>query len=133
MARFDRLTVYNTMIADGIVPLFYYSDATVTLQIASALAKGGARLLEFTNRGDFALDVFGALVKMLAKEHPQMIVGVGSIEDAPTAALFIANGANFVVAPNFNPDIARLCNRRKIAYLPGIAALPKSQSQKKQA
>jgi 2-dehydro-3-deoxyphosphogluconate aldolase / (4S)-4-hydroxy-2-oxoglutarate aldolase len=123
MARFDRLTVYNTMIADGMVPLYYHADVETALSIAGALARGGARTVEFTNRGDFALDVFSALVKTLAREQPQIIVGVGSIEDAPTAALFLAHGANFVVAPNFNPDVARLCNRRKIAYLPGVGSV----------
>ena len=58
MARFDRLTVYQTMFADGMVPLFYHADIEVARQIMRALAEGGGRLLEFTNRGDFAIEVF---------------------------------------------------------------------------
>jgi 2-dehydro-3-deoxyphosphogluconate aldolase/(4S)-4-hydroxy-2-oxoglutarate aldolase len=80
-------------------------------------------VLEFTNRGDFAIDVFSALVKYAAQHLPDFIIGIGSVEDAPTAALFIAQGANFVVGPNFNPEIARLCNRRKIAYMPGCGSV----------
>jgi 2-dehydro-3-deoxyphosphogluconate aldolase/(4S)-4-hydroxy-2-oxoglutarate aldolase len=123
MSRFDRLTVYNTMLADGMVPLFYHADAHVAVAVAGALARGGARLLEFTNRGDFAIEVFSTLVKTLAREQPEMIVGVGTVDDSATAALYIQHGANFVVAPTFNSEVARVCNRRKIAYIPGVATV----------
>lgn len=123
MARFDRLTVLNTVLEVGLVPLFYHGDAEVAQQVAGALSRGGSRVLEFTNRGDFALEVFIPLIKACAKNYPDLIVGVGSIEDAPTAALFIAHGANFVVGPNFNEEVARLCNRRKIAYMPGCGTV----------
>jgi 2-dehydro-3-deoxyphosphogluconate aldolase/(4S)-4-hydroxy-2-oxoglutarate aldolase len=123
MARFDRLTVYNTMLADGLVPLFYHPDSALTQQVAGALAKGGCHLLEFTNRGDFALNTFSELVLNSAKTHPDLIIGIGSVEDAATAALYLAHGANFVVGPHFNEEIARLCNRRKIPYLPGCGSV----------
>lgn len=123
MARFDRLQVFNTVIEDGLVPLFFNSSFETSKNIAAALHHGGCRILEFTNRGDFAIEVFSALVKDSAKSLPGLIIGVGSVEDAPTAALFIAHGANFVVGPNFNPEIARLCNRRKIAYMPGCGTV----------
>jgi 2-dehydro-3-deoxyphosphogluconate aldolase/(4S)-4-hydroxy-2-oxoglutarate aldolase len=123
MARFDRLKVLNTVLEDGLVPLFFNSNLEAARQIAGALHNGGSHVLEFTNRGDFAIEVFGALVKDSAQHLPDLILGVGSVEDAPTAALFIAHGANFVVGPNFNPDIARLCNRRKIAYMPGCGTV----------
>jgi 2-dehydro-3-deoxyphosphogluconate aldolase/(4S)-4-hydroxy-2-oxoglutarate aldolase len=123
MARFDRLTVLNTVLDVGLVPLFYHGDAEVAQQVAGALARGGSRVLEFTNRGDFAFEVFVPLIKACAKNYPDLIVGVGSVEDAPTAALFIAHGANFVVGPNFNEEVARLCNRRKIAYMPGCGTV----------
>src|SRR5688572_14925768 len=105
------------------VPLFYNSNAETSMQIAGALARGGAHALEFTNRGDFAAEVFSALVKDCAKANPELIIGVGSVEDAPTAALFIAHGANFVVGPSFDEDTARLCNRRKITYMPGCGTI----------
>ena len=123
MAQVDRLTVYNTILADGMVPLFFHADVQTTTRTAAALNAGGSHVLEFTNRGDFAIEVFSALVKHTAQHLPDFIVGIGSIEDAPTAALFIAHGANFVVGPNFNPEIARLCNRRKIAYMPGCGSV----------
>jgi 2-dehydro-3-deoxyphosphogluconate aldolase/(4S)-4-hydroxy-2-oxoglutarate aldolase len=123
MARFDRLTVLNTMMADGMVPLFYEPDIERAKALCAALAAGGSRLLEFTNRGDFAVEVFGGLVKHCASACPQLILGVGSVEDAATAALFLAHGANFIVSPIFDEATARLCNRRKIPYLPGCGSL----------
>ena len=123
MARFDRLTVLNTVLHDGMVPLFYEANLERAQALAGALARGGSRVLEFTNRGDFAIEVFGGLVKWAAAEHPQLVIGVGSVDDAPTAALFLAHGANFVVGPTLVEDVARLCNRRKVAYLPGCGSL----------
>jgi len=121
MAQFDRLTVYNIMIEDGLVPLFYNQDIEKTKKITEALVKGGSQVLEFTNRGDLAIEVFSELINYSIKEYPNLIVGVGSVIDTPTAALYIAYGANFIVGPTFNKEIALLCNKRKIAYIPGAA------------
>lgn len=121
MARFSRLEVISTILDLGLVPLFYDPDLKTAIEIVSALGKGGARVVEFTNRGEMAYPVFVELAGHFARADPSLILGVGSIVDAPTAALFIASGANMIVGPSFNLEIARLCNRRKIAYLPGCA------------
>jgi 2-dehydro-3-deoxyphosphogluconate aldolase / (4S)-4-hydroxy-2-oxoglutarate aldolase len=123
MARFDRLTVLTTMIDVGLVPLFYHDDFEICQQVIHALADGGARVVEFTNRGDQAMEVFKALVPYFAKAEPRLILGVGSIVDAPTAAIAISYGANFVVGPMLNAEVARVCNRRKIAYMPGCGTV----------
>lgn len=122
MARFSRLEVLNTMVATGLVPVFYHGDVEIAKKIAQAVAEGGAKTIEFTNRGDFAPWVFKELSEYVNKSLPNVILGVGSVVDAPTAALYIASGANFVVGPVLNPEIARLCNRRKIAYSPGCGS-----------
>jgi 2-dehydro-3-deoxyphosphogluconate aldolase / (4S)-4-hydroxy-2-oxoglutarate aldolase len=119
MARFMRLEVVNTVLDVGLVPLFYNAEVDTAIEIVSALVRGGARLIEFTNRGEMAYPVFTELVKHFAKADPSVILGVGSVMDAPTAALYMASGANFIVGPNTNPEISRLCNRRKILYMPG--------------
>ena len=121
MARFMRLEVINTILDLGLVPLFYNSQVETAVEIVSAIARGGGRVVEFTNRGEMAYPVFSELVKHFAKANPSVILGVGSVMDAPTAALYLAAGANFIVGPSHNPEISRLCNRRKIAYLPGCA------------
>ena len=103
--------------------MFYHADVEVAIKVAEACAAGGLSVFEFTNRGDLAPEVFKGLSRYLAQEHPEIILGVGSVVDAPTAALYIAYGANFVVGPLLNPEIARLCNRRKIAYSPGCGSV----------
>ena len=118
MAKYDRLSVYRAMLDTGLIPLFYTGDVVEANAIAKAMTEGGSQVLEFTNRGEKALGVFAELVNA----NPKLIVGVGSVLDAPTAALFMAYGANFIVGPVFNPEVARLCNRRKIAYLPGCGS-----------
>ena len=123
MAMHTRLHVLNTMIDTGLVPVFYNGDVETAKNIVSACIEGGVRVIEFTNRGDFAYHVFTELSMHFAKTKPEAILGVGSVVDAPTAAMYIANGANFIVGPTLNPEIARLCNRRKIPYSPGCGTL----------
>lgn len=122
MARFSRLQVLNTIIDIGLVPVFYHEDVEVARRIVAACAAGGARVIEFTNRGDLAYQVFAELVRHFARREPDLILGVGSVLDPGTAALYISSGANFVVGPVLNAEVARVCNRRKIAYSPGCGS-----------
>ena len=122
MAGFSRLEVLNTILELGLVPVFYHKDTEVAKEVVTACAAGGARVVEFTNRGDFAFQVFGEVSHHFSQADPRVILGVGSVIDAPTAAMYIALGANFVVGPVFNPEVARLCNRRTIAYMPGCGS-----------
>lgn len=123
MAQFDRLTVLNAMVDIGVVPVFYHKDVSTTIAIIEACVAGGLRAVEFTNRGDLAHMVFAETMEHFLKSASEVIIGVGSVVDAPTAALYIANGANFVVGPLLNPEVARLCNRRKVAYSPGCGSV----------
>ncbi len=123
MARFTRIQVATVMEKTGFVPLFYHNDIEVCKEVLRACYNGGARLLEFTNRGDFAHEVFGELNKFAAKELPEMILGVGSVTDAASASLYMALGANFVVTPVYREDIAIVCNRRKVLWSPGCGSL----------
>ena len=107
----------------GMVPVFYHSDIEVAKQVLKACYDGGVRAFEFTNRGDFAQEVFAELVKYAARECPEMIVGIGSIVDPATAALYLQLGANFVVGPCYNPEISKVCNRRLVPYIPGCGSV----------
>ncbi len=123
MAQYSRIEVANAMKETGMIPLFFSNDIELSKQVLKACYDGGARLLEFTARGDFAHEVFGALVKYAVKELPGMILGVGSVTDAAAASLYMALGANFVVTPVFREDIAIACNRRKVLWSPGCGTL----------
>jgi 2-dehydro-3-deoxyphosphogluconate aldolase/(4S)-4-hydroxy-2-oxoglutarate aldolase len=123
MARFRRLEVLNAMIEGGLVPVFYQQDIEVAKKIAAAVAGGGAKVLEFTNRGDFAYQIFSQLVQWCQKETPALILGAGSVLDPGTAALYMNSGANFIVGPVLNAEVARACNRRKVAYVPGCGSV----------
>jgi 2-dehydro-3-deoxyphosphogluconate aldolase/(4S)-4-hydroxy-2-oxoglutarate aldolase len=123
MARYNKIEVLAAMMDTGMIPVYYHQDAETAKQVAKACYEGGVRAFEFTNRGDFAQEVFGELSKFAVKECPGLVLGIGSIVDAPTAALFIQLGANFVVGPLFNPEVARVCNRRLIPYTPGCGSV----------
>lgn len=123
MARFSKIQVLSTLNEQALVPLFYHSEIEVCKQVLSACYAGGARVLEFTNRGDFAHEVFADLSAFCEAELPQMILGIGSVVDAGTASLYMQLGANFVVSASLREDIAKVCNRRKIPYLPGCGSL----------
>ena len=123
MAQFTRIEVAQVMRESGMVPLFFHSDVEVAKKVLKACYDGGARLMEFTARGDFALEVFTALTKYAIKELPGMIMGVGSVTDAGAASAYMLNGANFVVTPVLREDIAMVCNRRKVLWSPGCGSL----------
>jgi 2-dehydro-3-deoxyphosphogluconate aldolase/(4S)-4-hydroxy-2-oxoglutarate aldolase len=110
------------MIETGLVPVFYHGDVEVATQIVEALAKAGVRCIEFTNRGDQAHLVFGELARRFNQDE-RVILGAGSVLDPGTAALYIQLGANFIVGPVLNAEVARLCNRRKVAYSPGCGSV----------
>ncbi len=123
MAKYSRLEVAMAMKDTGMVPLFYHADVELGKNIVKACYDGGAKVLEFTNRGDFAHEVFGELNRYALKNLPGMILGVGSVPDAGTASLFIQLGANFIVSPSLREDLAIVCNRRKILWSPGCGSL----------
>jgi 2-dehydro-3-deoxyphosphogluconate aldolase/(4S)-4-hydroxy-2-oxoglutarate aldolase len=118
----DRMAVLTAMMDQGVIPVFYHPDAEVCKKVIQACADGGAPCIEFTNRGDFASHVFYEVTKHFATADERVIMGVGSIVDAPTAGIYIANGAKFIVGPILNADVAKVCNRRKIPYSPGCGS-----------
>tara|TARA_R110000868_G_scaffold101630_1_gene279676 strand:- start:28188 stop:28886 length:699 start_codon:yes stop_codon:yes gene_type:complete len=118
----DRMAVLSAIMSQGVIPVFYHADFEICRNVIQACSNAGAKCIEFTNRGDFAASHFLDLARHFAKADPSVILGVGSIVDAPTAGLYIANGAKFIVGPVLNPDVAKVCNRRKIPYSPGCGS-----------
>lgn len=123
MANFTKIEVLQLLAEQGMVPLFYHPDVALGKKVLKAVYQGGGRVIEFTNRGDYAHEVFNELNKYCAKELPGMMLGVGSVTDTGTTALYLQLGANFIVTPSFREDVARTCNRRKIPYMPGCGTL----------
>lgn len=123
MSRYSRIQVFSKMEETGLVPLFFHEDADVVKQVVKACYQGGARLFEFTSRGDFAHEIYADLAKFCVKECPELILGVGSVTDAAAASLYMQMGANFIVTPVFREDIAIVCNRRKVLWSPGCGSL----------
>jgi 2-dehydro-3-deoxyphosphogluconate aldolase / (4S)-4-hydroxy-2-oxoglutarate aldolase len=123
MSKYSRIEVFLKMKETGMVPLFYHPDIEVCKKLAKACYDGGVRAIEFTNRGDFAQEVFGELSKYVKKELPEMAIGIGSVIDAGTASLFMQLGADFIVSPLLNPEMAKVCNRRKVLWSPGCGSV----------
>jgi 2-dehydro-3-deoxyphosphogluconate aldolase/(4S)-4-hydroxy-2-oxoglutarate aldolase len=123
MAKFTRIEVVTKMSETGMVPLFYQSDIEIAKKTLKACYDGGARLLEFTSRGDFAHNIFEELNQYALAELPEMIMGVGSVTDAAAASLYMQLGANFIVTPVLREDIAVVCNRRKVLWSAGCGSL----------
>lgn len=123
MKKLTRPEIAVKFRESGLVPLFYHSDAEIVKKVVKACYQGGARFFEFTNRGEFAHETFSEVVKYSRENCPEMILGVGSVTDAASASLYISLGAAFVVSPVLREDVAKICNRRKIHYLPGCGSL----------
>jgi 2-dehydro-3-deoxyphosphogluconate aldolase/(4S)-4-hydroxy-2-oxoglutarate aldolase len=121
MGLYERCEVVAKVIEVGLVPIFYYGNVEVAKKVCTAVVEAGSKLLEFTNRGPRAFMVFAELAKWRDSEKPGLILGAGTIIDPATAALYINLGADFIVGPSFNPEVAKLCNRRHVAYVPGCS------------
>lgn len=127
MARFTKADVLATIRNDGIVPVFHHHDEQVCTEVARRVAAGGLSTLEFTNRGDGAVDRFAHLMRWASDALPDLILGVGSVIDPATAGHVIDIGANFVFAPSFSAEVAIVCNRRNIPYVPGCGTVTEIQ------
>lgn len=115
----DRMDVYQRMISTGVIPLFYNSEIETSKKLILACYEGGAKVVEFTNRGEQALEVFVELRRFIREKNIDVALGIGSIVDPQTAAVYRAYGAQFFVGPFLDENLAKWCNKQKIAYLPG--------------
>jgi len=123
MSRFTRIQTALAMQQTGIIPVFYHADPDVCFEVIKACFNGGLKVFEFTNRGDYAHEVFGEINKRVSVELPQVVLGSGSVLDAPTASLYMQLGTNFIVSPVLKEDMAIVCNRRKVLWSPGCGSV----------
>ncbi|MGV3587915.1 MAG: bifunctional 4-hydroxy-2-oxoglutarate aldolase/2-dehydro-3-deoxy-phosphogluconate aldolase [Adhaeribacter sp.] len=115
----DKKQVLNTIVEQGMLPLFFYESPEVSLEIVKTLYRAGIRTLEYTNRGPAALDNFTFLKKELAAEFPDMQLGIGTIKTPADAEAFIKAGADYIIAPIVNPAVARVTNEAGLLWVPG--------------
>lgn len=115
----SRQVIIRRILDTGLLPTFYDPNPETAVEISNACVSGGVEAVEFTNRGEFAFEVFRKLMKASRTEASHVVLGVGTILDPATASLYINSGAQFVVGPVFNPAVAKICNRRKVVYIPG--------------
>jgi 2-dehydro-3-deoxyphosphogluconate aldolase/(4S)-4-hydroxy-2-oxoglutarate aldolase len=123
MARFTRIQVVLKMAEAGMIPVFFNSDVETCKQVIAACYKGGSRIFEFTNRGGYAHVIFEKINQWAAVEFPDMILGTGSVIDAPTAILYVQLESNFIVSPILNEEMGTVLNRRKILWSPGCGSV----------
>jgi len=116
-----RLDVAIKMRETGVIPLYYNPDINVMKEVISACYRGGMKIFEFTNRGDMAHELFAELSRWSQQEMPDLVLGVGTIVDAGTCSIYIQMGAKFIVSPLLNEEMARVCMRRKVLWMPGCA------------
>lgn len=105
--------------AQGMLPLYFYEDETVTLEVLKALYRAGIRLVEYTNRGEAALRNFSAMRALCETDLKGMYLGAGTIKNAEQAKLFIDAGADFIISPGFVPQVAGVADERGLLWVPG--------------
>jgi 2-dehydro-3-deoxyphosphogluconate aldolase/(4S)-4-hydroxy-2-oxoglutarate aldolase len=115
----DKKVILQSILGQGILPLFYWESPSVCLAVMRTLYKAGVRAVEYTNRGVAALDNFSMLKKALAAEAPDLYLGIGTIKSADEARAFIAAGADFIVAPIVNPEVAAVADEAGLLWVPG--------------
>jgi len=115
----DKRVILQSILGQGILPLFYWESPAVCLKVMQTLYKAGVRAVEYTNRGTAALDNFTMMKKALAAEAPDLYLGIGTIKSAAEARAFVAAGADFIVAPIVNPEVAAVAEQAGLLWVPG--------------
>jgi 2-dehydro-3-deoxyphosphogluconate aldolase/(4S)-4-hydroxy-2-oxoglutarate aldolase len=101
------------------LPLFFYEDTDVSVQIVRTLYKAGVRVMEYTNRAKEAFDNFKILKSVQEAEMPDLFLGIGTVKTEEDATRYINASADFIVAPTINPAIAIMVNEQSGLYIPG--------------
>jgi 2-dehydro-3-deoxyphosphogluconate aldolase/(4S)-4-hydroxy-2-oxoglutarate aldolase len=98
--------VTDTIVQQGILPLYFNTDETVSVEVLKALYKAGIKAVEYTHRGDTALKNFKALVQLRNLEMPGLLIGIGTIKNLNQAKEYLHAGADFIISPGFVLEIA---------------------------
>lgn len=115
----DKQTILQSILDQGMLPLFYWDSPTVSLEVIRTLYKAGVRALEYTNRGPAALENFKFLKTELSGKTPGLYLGIGTVKTAEEATAFIKAGADFIVSPIINGEVAVLAEKAGLLWIPG--------------
>jgi 2-dehydro-3-deoxyphosphogluconate aldolase/(4S)-4-hydroxy-2-oxoglutarate aldolase len=103
----------------GLLPLFFYKDPEVSVDVLRALYEAGIRTVEYTNRGEAALKNFERLREACDNELQGMYLGVGTIKDAEAAKNFIDAGADYIISPGLVKDAIKVAEKHDLLWVPG--------------
>ena len=103
----------------GILPLYFHKDTTVSIEVLKALYTAGIRAVEYTNRGEAALTNFKEMRKVCDADMKDMYLGIGTIKNADMAQTFISEGADFIVSPGLVESVTEVADRHKMFWVPG--------------
>lgn len=117
--RINKQDLIRAIIDQGVLPLFYHHSADISAEVIRVMYKAGVRVIEYTNRGNSALDNFSVLKKMQEAEMSDLRLGIGTIKSVQDAEKYISAGADFLVAPIVNADVADLAKQNDLLWIPG--------------
>ena len=109
----------DAIIAQGMLPLYFNADESVSVDVLKAIYKAGVKAVEYTNRGEAAFKNFKKLIEVRNAEMPGLLLGIGTVKDLKTAENYIGAGADFLVSPGFVKEVADYANSKDIFYAPG--------------
>jgi 2-dehydro-3-deoxyphosphogluconate aldolase/(4S)-4-hydroxy-2-oxoglutarate aldolase len=115
----QKTEILELIKTQGVLPLFFYKDAEVSIDVLRALYQSGIRTVEYTNRGEAALNNFRKMRAVLDSELKGMYLGVGTIKNAEAAQAFIDAGADYIISPGLVEDAARVADANKMLWVPG--------------
>lgn len=116
----DNRSVLLTLIPEqGILPLFFTKDPEVSVNVLKALYSAGIRTVEYTNRGEAALENFKKMKAVCNAELSGMYLGVGTIKDGDTAKKFIDAGADYIISPGLVKSVAKVADKNNMLWIPG--------------
>ncbi len=118
--KFTKEQLYAKLNEVPIMPLFNHPDLAVSKSVVKACYDGGIKVFEYTNRGEGAALIFAELVKYIRQELPEMAIGIGTVFTAEEAEYFVSLDTDFIVQPIMNPAVGEVCNKHKIAWMPGV-------------
>ncbi|HEY4876273.1 MAG TPA: bifunctional 4-hydroxy-2-oxoglutarate aldolase/2-dehydro-3-deoxy-phosphogluconate aldolase [Puia sp.] len=111
--------IKNLVVQQGLLPLYYNDNSEVSIEILRTLYKAGIRIIEYTNRGEHALDNFLLMKKTAKTEMPDMKLGIGTIKTKTDAEIFIAASVDFIVCPVVDISIAEIVHKAGLLWIPG--------------